>query len=340
MTDPPEKAPPPPPPPPPSKKGSASKPSRALWIVAAVAAAVLLAAGIVLVLVLTGDDESEGEPEVTVGEIPEGAVALVVEVPEDGEVTQDDFDAALERTVQQQGLKRTPAPDDPQYDLLRDQAMSQLLLPLWIRGEAAERGLTLDDAEVETRLNQVIEDNFGDRKEFEDFVTEQGFCTDEELRAGPVEECEGVLAEVEVMLLAEGIQAEVTEPDPGAAAEAVPDEDVQAYYEENLDTFAGKDGEPAPLAEVEEQIRQQLALEQQQEDSQEFEAEFTERWRARTACLDEYATDRCSNGPEPPPPGESPAPGVAPPGAPAPGAPVPGAPAPGAPAPGEAPVSP
>jgi hypothetical protein len=31
----------------------------------------------------------------------------------------------------------------------------------------------------------------------------------------------------------------------------------------------------------------------------EFIAEFNERWRARTVCAPEYATDRCSNGPLP-----------------------------------------
>jgi hypothetical protein len=32
----------------------------------------------------------------------------------------------------------------------------------------------------------------------------------------------------------------------------------------------------------------------------EFVAEFNERWRSRTVCAPQYATDRCSNGPPPP----------------------------------------
>jgi hypothetical protein len=343
MTDPPER-PPPAPPSPSAKKSSPEKSSRTAWIAGAIAAAVLVAVAVVLVLVLTGDDGSDGEPEVAVEEIPEGSIALVVEVPEDGEVTQEDYDTAFARAVEQQGLKKEPVPGDPEYDQLREQTMAGLLLPHWIRGEAAERDITLTDEEVTTRLHQVVEENFGDQKEFEKFVREQKFCTEGELAAGPAEECEGVIDEVELMLLAERIQETLTETDPAAAAEAVPVDEVEAYYEENIDTFAGENGEPAPLAEVEAQIRQQLALEQQQEELADFEADFIERWRARTACLEEFVIDRCSNGPEPPPPSETTtpsatAPGATPPGAVPPGG-VPGAPVPEAPAPGGAPVSP
>jgi SurA-like N-terminal domain len=38
---------------------------------------------------------------------------------------------------------------------------------------------------------------------------------------------------------------------------------------------------------------------EEQQAFQEFVTEFTERWRARTVCAPEYATDRCSNGPPP-----------------------------------------
>lgn len=263
--------------------------SRTAWILGGVALAVVLVAAAIVVLVVTGGDDESAEPvaEVTVDEIPEGSVALVVEV-DDGEVTQEDFDVAFDRIALQGGLKKPPSPEDPEYETVRDQTISDLLTQLWIRGEAAERGVTITDTEIEDRLDEIVKQNFKDANEFEEFASEQGFCTEEELAQGRPEDCEGVLDQVEVMLFAERIQEELVDPE----------------------------AEPAV----------------QQEAATEFEEEFVERWRLRTACAEDYVTDRCSNGPEPSlepaaPPG-APPPGAAPPGAP-PGAVPPGAPPPG-----------
>jgi len=40
---------------------------------------------------------------------------------------------------------------------------------------------------------------------------------------------------------------------------------------------------------------------EEQQAFEQFVTEFNERWRARTVCAPQYATDRCSNGPPPRP---------------------------------------
>ena len=93
-------------------------------------------------LALTGCG-GEGGPTTTgasSAEVPAGAIAVVAEAP-DGTITQEDFDRAVEQTAARQGLKEVPAEDDPQYQLLSDAALSDILLDRWVMGEAAERGI-------------------------------------------------------------------------------------------------------------------------------------------------------------------------------------------------------
>jgi hypothetical protein len=68
--------------------------------------------------------------------VPSGDVALVEDAP-DGNVTQEEFDAALQQAALRQGVPKPPAPDSPQYGALRDAAMSDLLLASWARPRSA-----------------------------------------------------------------------------------------------------------------------------------------------------------------------------------------------------------
>ena len=54
--------------------------------------------------------------------------------------------------------------------------------------------------------------------------------------AGP-EECEGVRREIGFQLVAEDIQAEIVPEDPQVAIDAVPDEEVEIAYEQNIDQY-------------------------------------------------------------------------------------------------------
>jgi foldase protein PrsA len=190
---------------------------------------VLLIALFAIIVLTRGHVGEGGEPSDGVAE---------VQGVEDGTVSQEEFDSALQRVADQQGLKEVPPPDDPQYELLRDQALGEALLPRWIRGEAEDRGVTVDEEEVADRTDQIVEQNFGNPQEFEKFVTQQGFCTKDELSgdADPTQ-CEGVQQEVRVMLLAEQIQESILGSNPEDAAAAVPQEDVDNFYDENISQF-------------------------------------------------------------------------------------------------------
>jgi parvulin-like peptidyl-prolyl isomerase len=152
-------------------------------------------------------------------DVPDGSVAVVEDV-EDGEVTQEEFDSTLEQVAASQGLKGAPKPKDPQYQQFVDAAISDLILERWILGETADRGVTVSDREVEQRLEQIRQQNFGSQKEFEDFLEESGFTEEE------------ALERVRLTLLSEALQESVVE-----GTDVVPQEDIETLYEQQKSQF-------------------------------------------------------------------------------------------------------
>src|SRR5215210_5423904 len=91
----------------------------------AIALAVILVAVVALVAATSG----LGEPG-----LPSGDVAVVDDVA-NGNITQDQLDAAITQAAVQAGLPKAPAPDDPQYPSLQEQALQNLILGVWVEGE-------------------------------------------------------------------------------------------------------------------------------------------------------------------------------------------------------------
>ena len=50
-----------------------------------------------------------------------------------------------------------------------------------------------------------------------------------------------------------------------------------------------------PIAEVSEQIEQQLVQGKEQETVQRFQQDFVEKWTSRTFCADGYVVSSCEN---------------------------------------------
>jgi parvulin-like peptidyl-prolyl isomerase len=173
-----------------------------------------LGLGILLVLAFAAFAGGLSDPEV-----PDGSVALVEDV-DNGEVTQEEFDSALEQVAASQGLKGAPKPKDPQYQQFADAAVSDLILERWILGETADRGVTVSDREVEQRLEQIQQQNFGSQQEFDKFLEESGFTEEE------------ALERVRLTLLSEALQESVTE-----GTDVVPQEDIETVYEQQLSQF-------------------------------------------------------------------------------------------------------
>ena len=201
----------------PGESGPDSRSGRRNLLVAGLAGVAVLAAAVVLTIVLVGGDEDESEAGPTAPEsLPEGAVAVVGEV-EDGVVTEEQFDASVTALAEGQGRK---APDGA----LEDQALGDALMPIWIRGEAADTGVSVSEDEVAKKVDEESKRGFKSVEEFEKFALAQGICTKQELKDVEAVECEGVLELGESVLLLEEIQkAELgadAGSDPAAAQQA------------------------------------------------------------------------------------------------------------------------
>lgn len=177
---------------------------------AAIGFAVLLVALVALVAATSGI----GKPGV-----PDDAVAYVADAP-DGEVTQEEADAAIEQAAARQGARQAPEPGTPQYDLLKETAMADVLLSRWVAGEAEELGVTITDREIDTQLESIIQEQFGGQKEFERFQRQSKFSDDD------------VRSRVRLQLMSERIQERVLSgiDDPSEG-------EISAYYDDNQEQF-------------------------------------------------------------------------------------------------------
>jgi parvulin-like peptidyl-prolyl isomerase len=151
--------------------------------------------------------------------VPSGAVAVVEDAP-NGTVTTQDFDNALKQASARQGLPKPPSPSNPQYSTLRDSAMSDVLLSRWVRGEAEERGITVSDTEISNQLQQVIKQQFGGQKKFQQFLKQAGY-TPQQARD-----------QIELSLLTNEIRKAVV-----PATATVTNTQIEDFYEANKAQF-------------------------------------------------------------------------------------------------------
>ena len=192
-------------------------------------AAIIFASLLAILVVLVAATMGIGKPS-----LPDGAVAFVEDV-EDGEVTQEEFDAAIERSAQG---GQPPEPGTPQFNAAKVPAISDLLLERWVRGEAEERGVEITDREIAAELQTIIDEQFGSQKEFDRFLEESGFSEEE------------ANERVELQLMTQCIQDQVIPQDPEADAPTterggcqgdeevdIAEDDIQAFYDDNISQF-------------------------------------------------------------------------------------------------------
>ncbi len=175
--------------------------------------AIFLALILVAAVALVAATSGLGKPG-----LPEGDVALVDGV-DDGAITQDDLDSALDQAAAQGGLPKVPPADDPQYDSLVQQAMQSLILAKWVKGEAADRGITVTQDDIDAELKRIKEQSFSSEKEFQQFVKQSKFSDAD------------VQEQVELTLLRDKLeQAVIAKP-------TVSDDEIKKFYEVNIDSF-------------------------------------------------------------------------------------------------------
>lgn len=131
-----------------------------------------------------------------------------------------DFNRALAQAALRNELKELPKAGTPEYEALRDQAMGELLDAVWIEGEARDRGASVSQREVDQQLEQIKQQNFPTKKEYERFLRRSGFTPfDVEVR-------------VRLQLLAEKIQQQVAK-----SVKPVTQAEVTEFYEANKKQF-------------------------------------------------------------------------------------------------------
>jgi hypothetical protein len=179
-------------------------------------------------------------------ELVPNTVARVSDVPDrTGTITKAEFRHGLVLAAVSAGLQRVPKPGGRRYEQLERRTLNLLLEAIWIRGQAAEMGISVTPRQVSRELTLVKKEVFRSEAEYRQFLRESRYTRRD------------VRERVELQMLATRVG-----------------ERLQRRIE-----------------------REARNKREEQEVIQEFVTEFNERWRSRTVCAPEYATERCSNGP-------------------------------------------
>jgi parvulin-like peptidyl-prolyl isomerase len=185
--------------------------------------AIILGAALVLTVVIVGIAVGVGHPSV-----PSDDVAVIdddsINVPGlvvDGKITKSGFDRLLNQTALQQGLDGPPQPSDPQYKAVKDQALGTALDAAWIEGEAARRGVSVTDTQVQQQFQATKDQNFKTEEEYQKFLQTSGLSQEE------------VDQRVRLQLISKEIEDKLTNSvsDPS-------DDEAQEFYDANKSQFS------------------------------------------------------------------------------------------------------
>ncbi len=134
-------------------------------------ALVLFAAVFVILFVVFAVAQGIGAPSV-----PSGDVAKVSNLPS-GENTISE--AELKRaTISQIGAKaekKPPKPGSKKYVEIEEAALGELIVGLWIRGQAEELNISLTPKQIETELATIKKQNFPTPKSYKEFLAKSHF---------------------------------------------------------------------------------------------------------------------------------------------------------------------
>jgi parvulin-like peptidyl-prolyl isomerase len=152
--------------------------------------------------------------------VPSGDVATVKGVPDEiADVSEDEFNRAVERQEAESKLKKPPAPGTDKYEEIRSAALGELLDTIWIKGEAEDMDIVITDKQVEDELSNIKKQSFPSKGAYEKFLKESKFTQAD------------VDARIEVQLLSTAIQEQVNGESPAPTSE-----EVESYYEEEKAT--------------------------------------------------------------------------------------------------------
>ena len=176
---------------------------------------VIFGVAFLVLFVVVAIVEGVGDPSV-----PSGDVALIENVPGDlGEVTEAEFQHALELAAAQGGEKEAPKPGDAKYDELKESTSKSILEGIWLQGLADEQGIVVSEEEVAKELKKVKKGSFKTEAEFKKFLKESHYTNAD------------VNERVKIQILSKELQEQLKEKIPAPSQSEVED-----YYEAAKDT--------------------------------------------------------------------------------------------------------
>jgi hypothetical protein len=245
------------------------------------------AALLVLLFVVFAVARGIGNPKV-----PAGDVAIVEGVPGDlGTVTEAEYRRSLAQTAVQSGIEPLPKPGSTEYDTLREAALRGIFDPIWIRGQAAEMGISVTPEEVDEALGTLRSQSYKTKQEYDEYLKESDYTK----------------ADVETLLttqllstkVQERIEDETPEPSEG---------EIEDYYEAAKSSKYATGKGVKPLDEVKPQIVKLLAEQAAERASSAYLRDYIDRWTVRTFCAADFAVvSHCSNFKDGRPPESNPA---------------------------------
>ena len=160
-----------------------------------------------------------GDDATSPADVPPDAIALIG----DDEVPKSDFDELLERakTSYKQQKRPFPKAGTPEYDQLKDRAVSYLIQRYEFRKEAEELGIVVTDEELDARLAKIKKETFGGNEKTYRAELERLGLTEEDARE-----------QIRDVIIQEKLFKEVTKD------VKVTDADVEAYYAKNKAQFS------------------------------------------------------------------------------------------------------
>jgi parvulin-like peptidyl-prolyl isomerase len=179
-------------------------------------ALLVFGAAVVVAIAGYGVGRGYGHPSV-----PSGDIAVVEDVPSDlGHVSREDFDRAMVQTAARAGLDDVPKPGDDQYKNVKSAAIGDLLDTVWIQGEAADRGLSVSQRQIDAQVEQIKSQSFRSEREYRQFLERSGF-SEEDIRL-----------RVKLQLLSNDIQQDVA-----GTAPPVSEGEIEDFYDAGQSQF-------------------------------------------------------------------------------------------------------
>jgi len=196
--------------------------------------------------------------------VPPGDVAIVEDVPSGtGTISKAELDQEMLQYATLNGLKEVPKPGDEGYEQVRNEAMNNLILNVWVEVQAEELG-------VEITARQIAK---GLRESGETSIFREAHFTPKTLR-------QRMRAELVSQGIAEKLDERVAKPTS---------EEIRGYYEENPEGKSFAEAKAEAAATVEEM--------KQQEAFTEVGRHFLGEWQPRTHCAEGFVVERCSGYP-------------------------------------------